>query len=300
MTSLADPIANYAVNKVNINIGTSVVVYTLPTTISSFNTTITSVDVSSNEYIYITGTNFTDRFSKVTFNSGSVLASDVNFINTTTIQVKMISVRFFIYNVTISYSNNTNAVTYNVVTGANNDKVLISPMLERVLSNICFPAKTPITTDQGDIPIEQINQNIHTIRGKKIIGVTKTVTQETYLVCFEPDALGENMPNQTTVISQNHLILYKDEMIRAKEFIDNFANVYKIKYNGEVLYNVLMEEHDTMIVNNLICETLDPENGTAKIYGILETLPQKEQHFVIEKMNELVIKHDVFNNVNSK
>ena len=60
-----------------------------------------------------------------------------------------------------------------------------------------------------------------------------------------------------------------------------------------------MEEHDTMSVNNLICETLNPENGMAKLYGILETLPQEEHQFVIEKMNELAIKHDVFN-VNSK
>ena len=28
-----------------------------------------------------------------------------------------------------------------------------------------------------------------------------------------------------------------------------------------MLYNVLMEEHDKMVVNNLICETLHPENG---------------------------------------
>ena len=50
------------------------------------------------------------------------------------------------------------------------------------ISNICFPAKTPITTNQGLIDIDKINPEIHTIRNKKIVAVTKTVTQDNYLV----------------------------------------------------------------------------------------------------------------------
>jgi hypothetical protein len=34
------------------------------------------------------------------------------------------------------------------------------------ISDICFPAGTPITTDQGLIPIETILPNIHTINKK--------------------------------------------------------------------------------------------------------------------------------------
>jgi len=50
--------------------------------------------------------------------------------------------------------------------------------------------------------------------------------------------------------------------------VSTFENVYKINYTGEPLYNVLMEEHDKMIVNNLICETLHPKSLIAELYSI--------------------------------
>ena len=55
-------------------------------------------------------------------------------------------------------------------------------------------------------------------------------------------------------------------MLRANDFIQLYENVYKIPYKGEVLYNVLMEEHEKLVVNNLICETLHPNNKIAKLY----------------------------------
>jgi hypothetical protein len=60
---------------------------------------------------------------------------------------------------------------------------------------------------------------------------------------------------------------------------------------------VLLEEHDKMMVNNLICETLDPENGVAKVYMALQKLDtEEEQQSLIQKINAHVIKNDVFNN----
>ena len=70
-------------------------------------------------------------------------------------------------------------------------------------------------------------------------------------------------------------------MIKAKEFTNMFENVYKVKSNGEILYNVLMEKHDKMIVNNLICETLHPENSIAKLYRVM----QKEIN-ILNSLNE--------------
>ena len=77
--------------------------------------------------------------------------------------------------------------------------------------------------------------------------------------------------------------MYKGKMIKAKEFIGIFENVYKIKYKGEMLYNVLMEKHDKMIVNNLICETLHPENIIAKLY---KTLQKAKNINIINSVNE--------------
>ena len=48
-------------------------------------------------------------------------------------------------------------------------------------------------------------------------------------------------------------------MIKAKDFVGGFANIYAIPYKGEILYNILLEEHSKMIINNLIVETMDPK-----------------------------------------
>jgi sugar lactone lactonase YvrE len=162
------------------------------------------------------------------------------------------------------------------------------------LSSTCFPAGTLISTNQGQIPIDKINTEIHTIRDKKIVEITQTIAQNKYLVCFEKDSLGINLPSKKTIITKNHCIFYKGKMMQAREFIGKFENVKKIKYTGEILYNVLLEEHDKMMVNNLICETLHPENGIAKLYKDLKNLNQEQQQQFIKKYNEYVIKNKVF------
>ena len=189
------------------------------------------------------------------------------------------------------------SVTVTDIYGNSNNTFIVTPDL---ISNICFLAGTPITTDQGNIPIEKIDTSIHTIRNKKIVAITKTVTQDKYLVCFEKDALGKNIPSQKTIISKNHKLFYNGKMRNAKEFLKDFDMVTKVKYTGSALYNVLLEEHDKMMVNNLICETLDPENGVAKVYMALQKLDtEEEQQSLIRKINAHVIKNDVFNNNNN-
>ena len=54
--------------------------------------------------------------------------------------------------------------------------------------------------------------------------------------------------------------------MKAKEFVGLNNGIYLKKYRGDILYNVLMEEHDKLVVNNLICETLHPKNKIAKLY----------------------------------
>jgi hypothetical protein len=133
-------------------------------------------------------------------------------------------------------------------------------------SNICFPAGTPIQTDQGIIAIEKINPDIHTIHKKPIIDVTKTITSDKYLVGFKKNALGLNCPTEKTQMSQEHKVYYQGKMLAAKTFLGKFEKVVKVKYTGEILYNILMADHSHMIVNNLMCETLHPDNIIAKLY----------------------------------
>jgi hypothetical protein len=140
------------------------------------------------------------------------------------------------------------------------------------ISNICFPAGTPIKTDQGIFPIEKLHANKHTINQytinkQPIQHITKTVTQDPYLVCFEQHALGPNMPSEKTVMTKEHKILFKGRYVAAEKFLNQNKKVTKVKYNGELLYNVLLENYGTMQVNNLICETLHPDNLIAKLYN---------------------------------
>lgn len=158
------------------------------------------------------------------------------------------------------------------------------------ISNICFLANTPIITDQGIFPIDQLDPEVHTIQEKKIVAITKTVSQEKYLICIEKDALGPNMPSQDTVITQNHKLLYQGAMTQAK----HLKQVHKVAYHGEVLYNVLMETHQIMNVNNLICETLDPDNGIAKLERILKGVTSDQKEEIIQGYNRYVLQENIF------
>ena len=128
----------------------------------------------------------------------------------------------------------------------------------------CFPAGTPVQTDQGVTAIEQLVPGEHTIRGKSIIAITQTPPVRTHIICFEQGSLGKNIPSHQTLCSKEHKVLYQGEMIKARDLADMCKNVKKVSYNGEGLYNVLLEKHGKMLVNNMICETLHPENISAK------------------------------------
>ena len=156
---------------------------------------------------------------------------------------------------------------------------------------ICFPAGTPVTTNQGDIAIEKLNPDIHTIRGKKIVAITQTKPLFTHIVSIEKHALGKNVPSTITQISNEHKVFYKGEMTKAKDLVDMCEGVSKIPYNGETLYNVLLKKHDKMMVNNLICETLDPRNIMAKICG--GNYNHAEQGKICEELNEIIKTNNV-------
>ena len=134
------------------------------------------------------------------------------------------------------------------------------------ISNICFPAGTPIKTDQGIVNIDLLNKHRHTINKHSILHITRTTTLDKYLIKFEKNALNRNCPSQKTIMTKDHLLEFQGRMVPAYRFLDYSDQVKKVKYNGEVLYNVLLAQHGKMEVNNLVCETLHPENIIAKLY----------------------------------
>ena len=83
-------------------------------------------------------------------------------------------------------------------------------------------------------------------------------------------------------------------MIKSRELLQlNNEGIYKVEYTGEILYNVLLQDkYDKMIVNNLFCETLDPNNGIAKMYYYLKNNNYnfQEKQNIIKQYNNLLNK----------
>jgi hypothetical protein len=83
-------------------------------------------------------------------------------------------------------------------------------------------------------------------------------------------------------MSENHQLFYNGKMRKAS----SISIGKSIKYNGEILYNVLLEKHDKMIVHNLICETLCPTHDIAKLQLIMLNMTMEQQIKFIKKYNE--------------
>jgi len=141
-----------------------------------------------------------------------------------------------------------------------------APTPAPLISDICFPAGTPIKTDQGIITIELLDPNKHTIRGEPILYITQTTTLDKYLISFEKNSLNRNCPSQKTIMSKDHRLEFEGQMVPAYRFLDFSDQVKKVTYNGEILYNVLLPKYGKVDVNNLVCETLHPENQVAQLY----------------------------------
>lgn len=184
------------------------------------------------------------------------------------------------------YSENTNIYKYT------EDEVIPDTI---PISNICFTEDMPINTDQGIFLIKNINPYIHTIRNRSIISVTKTITHDNYLVCFEKHSLSYNYPYDKTVMTSGHKIFYKGNLIEAGKFLGKFDNVYKVKYNGEILYNILMEKYDLIQINNFLCETLHPNNIISKIY--LSNIDDELKQKIVITMNT-ALKNGDYNSYN--
>jgi len=190
---------------------------------------------------------------------------------------------------TVTTSAVSNAGTTTVTQTLNVTGIVAQVNLNALNSNICFSEGSIVSTDQGDVEIQNIDTSYHTIRNNKIIALTETQSMEDYLVKIKMNALG-NVPTQDTETTGNHMIFNGMNMIKAKTLI-NGGTIEKIEYRGLPLYNILLEKHDVMLVNGLVCETLNPENPIAKYYRLMGEHPEKkiEMEHMWRKRTQLII-----------
>jgi len=156
--------------------------------------------------------------------------------------------------------------------------------------NICFPANTPVKTDQGVVAIQNIIASFHTINSKPIRAVTKSMLLEKFLVCFEAHSLRKNYPSQRTIMSGEHKVRYNSELTEARNFVGRFDGVKIVKYNGQILYNILLDTHETVKVNGLVCETLHPNNAIAQLYN--KSINENTRVKLINEMNDNIEKRN--------
>ena len=165
------------------------------------------------------------------------------------------------FNGTLNIGSGVPTVTSTITAGSNG---FLAKYTTNHSEPICLVSGTPILTDQGIVAIEKIDTAVHTISGKRIVAVTRAITPEKNLICFEPHSVAINCPTKRTVMTPGHEVLYKGKLVQAKHFVGKLNGVHTVPYDGKVVYNVLLQQHGVMSVNNMVVETLHPQNKVAK------------------------------------
>lgn len=158
----------------------------------------------------------------------------------------------------------------------------------------CFPRNTPILTDQGIVYIQNIRPGFHTIKRKEIIGISKSISNRQTLVCIEKHAFSYGLPSRTTYITHDHKLRngVNGRFIKAKHLLNSNRKIYETPYNGEILYNVIMNKHEQMNVNNMKCETLHPRNVIACVYSKYSNYTRSAQNEIITRINRAIRRKD--------
>ena len=113
----------------------------------------------------------------------------------------------------------------------------------------------------------------------------RSVSKESEVVLMKEGSIMKDMPNDETVITKEHKVLYKGRMVESKELVNGRTIVYE-EYKGETLYNILLSGEGKMVVNGMIVETLSPSNNIAKLYKIMKGHKEEEKQEIIKIYNE--------------
>jgi len=148
----------------------------------------------------------------------------------------------------------------------------------------CFRKGTMVLTDQETVEIQNIKPEYHTINDKEIKCITSVYNSDGMVVKIEKDCLGENKPSNTIYMQKDHKL-----MISPFEFsalLTSGKIQFESSSSDELLYNVLLENHETMMVENIQVETLNPDLEISKYFMGDRT---KEHKALIENNTEKMV-----------
>ena len=79
-------------------------------------------------------------------------------------------------------------------------------------------------------------------------------------------------------------------MVEARNIVAVNKNVTKIPYDKSILYNILLDKHSVVHVNNMVCETLHPDNIIAKLYTRFSNKQARDE--IVYKLNKYIKNKD--------
>ena len=172
----------------------------------------------------------------------------------------------------VSLSNNGNVIVFGALHQNSTDSGYVRAFQyqnneETPTGDICFPAGTPVQTDQGEIAIEKLTSE-NTIDGVNVVAVVPVYNECDYLVKINKHALGPNYPKKTTLVSRNHRVFVDkkggDKSVPALTLYNGKTVTVVQREIHETIYNVLLPTYSKMTINGLVVETLHPKSVYAK------------------------------------
>ena len=141
---------------------------------------------------------------------------------------------------------------------------IVGPAAAPVASQNCFVKDSLVQTDQELIKIQNIIANHHTINNKPVKAITSALNVDGLLVKIQKDSLGENLPCEDTLMQKDHKLLISPFEFAALSTSGKISFVQSDP--NELLYNVLLEDHEIMVVNGINVETQNPQLEISKYH----------------------------------
>lgn len=140
-------------------------------------------------------------------------------------------------------------------------------------SSICYLGDTMVHTDQGLVKAEDLFRTFkkqqYTISQRPVRRVTRTRNEDTEMVLIQKNCFTEGIPNEDTFLTKQHKIMVPttQKMEKCKNVARNSkykkASIIDRK-RRDIVYNIVLDTHSTVRVNNMVSETLHPANAFLK------------------------------------